>query len=828
MNSRAPYIQSGINRMWPAIALALIALAIGLLGRMNGLESQVYDYFQRYQYKMASEEILLLTIDPRTETQQNVWSDAGFRDLTNILNKYGARLIVATQPLSLPEVPTEDQIKALNELQRQTSRASAARGELDIPDQLQGFRDSYDQREALLDELRDANNVVLATISTNYADDSSSAKNCESHQVNLQGAEENSTQNARHVRYLTTPTERVCEFTSAVGVNTFWPDNDGVVRSSDLVVNADGIYLPSLALAAYAAIHPGSEIFVASTNALTINQQITHTGQGFQVLNRYYNGKSEKPPFESVPIASVLNGKLNAAMIQDRIVLVGETIDAAMPGVNTPVNQHMSPMEVTASNLSNIIEQDYLIRPDWSPLLETGLLIAILMLVVFWLPNMPLIASILMGIVLASFVVSLEAWLLVTKGIWLQLANAAAFAAVAVWTMHLWNTIQRNRYNEAHGRTPSRLTPRKISDQSELDLKFSVLRQQSPTDATKEQMYEIALIHGKAKEFARAERVLTCIADIDSNYKDVNKLLDNLSGAKEKRAAKKRVPSGGKLTEHKTFGRYEIDRVLGRGAMATVYLGRDPKINRKVAIKTLALAKEFDDAELEDARIQFRREAESAGRLNHPNIIAIYDAGEDEDVSFLAMEYFKGVTLQEHTEADNLLPPKWVLELGARAAEALDYAHRQNVVHRDIKPANVMYHAATDTLKLTDFGIARLTDSSRTKTGIILGTPSYMSPEQLTASGVTGQSDLYSLGVTMYQLLTGTAPFLADSIPKLMDRIMNDDHQPVSELKPDIPSCVDSILDKALAKNPADRFPNGREMAIQLRDCSKNFKARNL
>jgi serine/threonine-protein kinase len=222
--------------------------------------------------------------------------------------------------------------------------------------------------------------------------------------------------------------------------------------------------------------------------------------------------------------------------------------------------------------------------------------------------------------------------------------------------------------------------------------------------------------------------------------------------------------------------------------------------------------------------MQFRREAESAGRLNHPNIIAIYDTGEDKNIAYLAMEYFEGKPLNYYAQSANLLPPKWVLELTARAADALHYAHGQGVVHRDIKPANIIYDAATDVLKITDFGIARLTDTSRTKTGIILGTPSYMSPEQLSASAITGKSDLYSLGVTMYQLLTGTTPFRSDSIPKLMDKIVNEKHRAVSSLRDDIPLSVDVVLDQALAKNPDDRFPNGRAMGLALRDCVASFE----
>jgi serine/threonine protein kinase len=361
-----------------------------------------------------------------------------------------------------------------------------------------------------------------------------------------------------------------------------------------------------------------------------------------------------------------------------------------------------------------------------------------------------------------------------------------------------------------------------------------VLRQQPATDDTKAKLYQIAVTHGKKREFAKAERVLRHLAELDPDYRNVSDKLRKLSGARLNKSQKSQKPQTDsvpmpKLPKHsatgarRTLGRYQVENVLGRGAMATVYLGRDPNINRQVAIKTIALSEEFSDADLENARNQFMREAESAGRLNHPNIISIYDAGEDDGVAYLAMEYFEGDALSVHAIPGNLLPPKWVLELMARAADALHYAHGQKVVHRDIKPANIMYNAASDSLKITDFGIARLTDTSRTKTGIILGTPSYMSPEQLSAAPVTGCSDLYSLGITMYQLITGRAPFRAESIPKLMDKIVNDKHQLLSAERDDIPSIVDEVLDQALAKNPEDRFPNGRAMALALRDCCSSF-----
>jgi serine/threonine-protein kinase len=346
------------------------------------------------------------------------------------------------------------------------------------------------------------------------------------------------------------------------------------------------------------------------------------------------------------------------------------------------------------------------------------------------------------------------------------------------------------------------------------------------------QLYELAMEHGKKRNYAKAERVFRHLAARDPGYRDVAIKLEKLSGARGVVPPAPRPVRSPPLTEAaapamspagRTLGRYELERVIGRGAMATVYLGRDPTINRRVAIKTLPLAEEFAETDLAAARSNFLREAESAGRLNHPYIISIHDAGEDNQVAYLAMEYFEGKPLSHYAQLGRLLPPKVVFELMARAAEALDYAHSQNVVHRDVKPANLMYDVTSDRLKLTDFGIARLTDASRTRTGIILGTPSYMSPEQLSASKVSGQTDLYSLGVTMYHLLTGAPPFQADSIPRLMDKIVHHRHRPISDIRDDVPACADVILERALAKNPADRFESGKAMALALRECCSTF-----
>jgi serine/threonine-protein kinase len=273
------------------------------------------------------------------------------------------------------------------------------------------------------------------------------------------------------------------------------------------------------------------------------------------------------------------------------------------------------------------------------------------------------------------------------------------------------------------------------------------------------------------------------------------------------------------------LGRYEVERELGKGAMGSVYLGKDPKISRVVAIKTLALSEEFASEDLQSVKDRFFREAETAGRLTHPSIVTIYDAGEEHDLAYIAMEFLKGTDLTRYIKKDNLLPIDKVLDLVRRIADGLGYAHTSKVVHRDIKPANIMWDPATDSLKITDFGIARITDSSKTKTGMVMGTPSYMSPEQLAGKKIGGQSDLFSLGVMLYQLVTGTLPFKGDSLTSLMYQIVNEKHPSPQSINPEVPRCVCVVIDRALEKNINKRYKTGEQMAADISKCQKIIAA---
>jgi eukaryotic-like serine/threonine-protein kinase len=274
------------------------------------------------------------------------------------------------------------------------------------------------------------------------------------------------------------------------------------------------------------------------------------------------------------------------------------------------------------------------------------------------------------------------------------------------------------------------------------------------------------------------------------------------------------------LNAHKnppsTLGRYRVLKELGRGAMGVVYLGKDPTIQRFVAIKTMRLDKIDAEDKLQEIKTRFFREAESTGRLSHPNIVTIYDAGEEDHLVYIAMELLQGSTLKEWSHTPRLMAVSKLIPILATVADAMDYAHRQGVVHRDIKPANIML-TADHVVKVMDFGIATMASSARTKTQTVLGTPTYMSPEQIAGKKVDGRSDVYSLGVVMFELLTGHPPFKADNLSALLYAITHTPPLRLSSVRTDLPPVIQDVLSCALQKDPVRRYRTGGEFAQALR-----------
>jgi len=262
------------------------------------------------------------------------------------------------------------------------------------------------------------------------------------------------------------------------------------------------------------------------------------------------------------------------------------------------------------------------------------------------------------------------------------------------------------------------------------------------------------------------------------------------------------------------LGRYVIVEEIGQGAMGVVYKAVDPLIDRTVAIKTINL--DLSKEELENFEKRFQREVQSAGKLNHPNIVTVYDVGRTEGVAYMAMEFLEGKELREILDSGVVLPIEKIAHIASQVAEGLGFAHERGIVHRDVKPANVMV-MKNGLVKITDFGIAQMSSASRTMSGMVMGSPKYMSPEQVVGQAVDGRSDIFSLAVVLYEMLTGKAPFSGDNISAIMYQILNDEPIPPKALNQSIPDSINYIVLKALAKHPDKRYQNAKDMARDLK-----------
>ena len=271
------------------------------------------------------------------------------------------------------------------------------------------------------------------------------------------------------------------------------------------------------------------------------------------------------------------------------------------------------------------------------------------------------------------------------------------------------------------------------------------------------------------------------------------------------------------------LGRYKILRVIGRGAMGVVYEAIDPEIDRVVAIKTINLTLSPEEMVKYEAR--FKQEIKAAGRLNHPNIVTIYDVGKKDNFAYMAMEFINGCELKDLLKSGTALPVDVALDIIAQAAEGLAFAHSREIIHRDVKPANIMLLENEEGVvaKITDFGIARMPASAlKTMTGMVMGSPRYMSPEQVIGGKVSARSDVFALGVVMYEALTGKAPFEAESISSIMYQTVHAVERPASNLNPLLDPELDAIIAMALAKSPEDRFETMKAFSRKLRDVIRS------
>ncbi|MCG8432637.1 MAG: serine/threonine-protein kinase [Gammaproteobacteria bacterium] len=635
---------------------------------------------------------------------------------------------------------------------------------------------------------------------------------------------------------MTPPIPEIGENAAAIGHLILQPDIDGALRFEPLAIQYYDVFFPSfsLAVAARSLNLTPADIQVRLGEGVQLGGLQIDTNPDLLMYNYYYPDDAAQPAFQVDSFFDIFTGRVPVEKYRDKIVLIGATALGLGDSFATPVSPSMAPVMAVAHTISSILQEDFFTRPPWAELAELAIFLVLGLYVILMLPRLKAGMAALITLVLFGALFGAEIILLSSQNMWLQLVVPALFLITAhvVITVKLFRVTEKIKIrSEAEGAESNKMLALAFQGQGQLDMAFEKFRKCPMDDSLMDSLYNLALDYERKRQHNKAGAVYTYMAEYDAGFRDLqqrmkrSKVLEEtvmLGGAGATTAGGTLLLDGDEI-QKPMLGRYQVEKELGKGAMGVVYLGRDPKINRVVAIKTMALSQEFEADEVEEVKERFFREAETAGRLNHPSIVTIYDAGEEHDLAYIAMEFLKGKDLTKNVKTHNLLPAPAVFKLIADAADALDFAHAQNVVHRDIKPANMMYEADANKLKITDFGIARITDSSKTKTGMVLGTPSYMSPEQLSGKKVDGRSDLFSLGVTFYQLLTGQLPFQADSMATLMYKIANEEHGAVTVLRPDLPACIDAIINKALEKDVAKRYQVGAEFAKDVRACANNI-----
>jgi CHASE2 domain-containing sensor protein/tRNA A-37 threonylcarbamoyl transferase component Bud32 len=594
-------------------------------------------------------------------------------------------------------------------------------------------------------------------------------------------------------------------------------DADGTVRSEPLMIDYGERAYPSFGLQLTLRYLNYDINDVSMAKGLVFGNNSIPTADKSKLLISF----SKTFPYYS--FYDVINNKVSPDAFKNKIVIIAQSAIGLGAMQVTPIGPNVPSWGIIANVVDNILTNNYIVRPEWSFPLEICVIILFGAFLALAIPRLKAKISAVASVIILIIWLGAGVYLLINYGYWIKVIHPFLLLLVGyiiIVSKGYFFTEKAKERIEADSVETNKMLGLSFQGQGMLDMAFEKFRKCPVEDEkVKELLYNLGLDFERKRMFNKAVVVYEHIAHAGS-FKDIKERTVKLKEAGETfifglGGAKKDATVLVENAQTKpTLGRYEITKELGRGAMGTVYLGKDPKINREVAIKTLRY-EEIDEDQLAEVKKRFFREAEAAGKLSHPNIVTIYDVGEDYDLAYMAMELLDGTDLAKYCQKENLLLPRDVVKIISSVAHALDYAHSIGVVHRDIKPANIMV-LKNGEVKVTDFGIAKVMSTSKTKTGVILGTPSYMSPEQIAGQKVDGRSDLFSLGVVFYELLTGERPFKGDSIATLMFNITTSPPTPLKELIPDIAERFVLVLEKLLAKDRDIRYQQGRELVRDL------------
>ena len=828
------------------LCLTASLLIVSLLGEWAPLqlpELKLYDQLLRLKSPSPSNRVVIVAIDDASIQELGMWPwprttmAAGLQRLT----EYGADAVALTTIYPAPSAnPALAELGHLRTTLQSETSARQKKANRSIVRELQKIEKRLDEDQALIKAVRSGHNIVLPfRLAFTTSDDPaplSGLLRINSLAQPIQRQQTPETLRAQIPTLLGRITSRplapdhvtetfraLAGKAGAMGAINLSVDADDIVRQMRLLWPYQERYLPSLALqlAIKSLGRPFRKTVLRPEDCTPYGLCVGDTAIP---TDEYYRMRiSYLPPpvrLNQIPFADLVSGKIDPAIFKNQVAVIGVTAADLTSTYRTPFASRVTPPEIIAAAVDTILRGNHLIRPRWAPLAEAAVLLYFLLFLLIVIPRVKLNIGALILTVFLATCWGAAIFAFMQAGYWFRLFPPLILCLLGFGMIAFRQIAQRLK---AENTELNRSLGLSFQTQGMLDMALEKFMQCPVEDKTvRRLLYHLGLDFERKRMSDKAltvyERILKA-----GGYRDAKRRARKLKTANQAvtMAPGLDAPMATlKLTDTETrptFGRYEILKELGQGAMGTVYLGLDPKINRQVAIKTMGYSN-VPPEDLEEVKTRFIREAEAAGKLSHPNIVTVYDIGEEHDTAYMAMELLDGNDLTAYCARDRLKPVPEVFDIMAAVVEALGYAHKAGVIHRDIKPANIM-RLKDGRVKVTDFGIAKVMDSAKTRTGIVMGTPSYMSPEQVGGKKVDGRTDLFSLGIVFYEMLTGHKPFEGENLTTLMYAIAKAPYRPLPEIVPDIPACCVTIVNKLLNKAVSRRYKTAEHALEAVRQC---------
>ncbi|MBF0356966.1 MAG: CHASE2 domain-containing protein [Magnetococcales bacterium] len=841
------------KNLWSVILLLIVLfIAFDSSKAMQRLEIAAYDLVVSSNRHVADGEVMLVAIDNRSLNHIGSWpwSRKRFVELINILSQGVPKILVNTMTFSkekakpkaselgetlryLKSVAIEE--KLARSLQPGTSLKHEVINHFSkLRNILMAGLESMDEDQQLVAAYKSAGNVIQG-IEMVVDDELSTADAIKlpEYLLDNNGSGElhmpSSRSDEAHGYAITLPDDLLGKSAAAVGVFLHEWDFDGVARKSRLVVDYAGVQLPSLALAVVAKSQniPVSKVEYRQ-NHLDIGHLEIGIDKDLYFYQHFYDGEAGEPAFKTVSFFDLLNGRVNPEIFYNKIVLVGATAVSISPGIVTPVANSVAPVVLLAQQITTLLNQAPYRIPSWAGIVKITLYIAIGGFLLLLLPKLPRRFAVT-TVVLASLLLVIVYYQLLAYSIWVQVMGPLLLlvigSSVNFAKGDMSGLIQISRFGQERDES-QRMLGLAFQGQGQLDLAFAKFVNCKLDSVVMEMLYDLATDYERNRRFEQSIEVLQYISAAQPEYRDVPARLEQNQIAINQRLDMDEQTSSDQQSVI-FIDRYSLGEELGRGALGTVFLGRDSRENRLVAVKLIPMVEIFEASMMEDALQHFVEILKTVKSLDHPNIVKVLNGGDSYGRAYMVMEHISGRSLSFYVQKEHLLPLPLVIQIVVKIAMALDFAQQKGAIHGNLKPSNILFDPESKDIKIVDFALYSLINLGGSR--MISLRPHaqevsyYLSPECSKGAVPDCQSDIFSLGVIFYKLLTGESPFALNEqlYYDLDEDLIYDPPKPVSFHNRAVPPCLNEIIDKMLSIDPQKRFVRGALLAKSLVNCVK-------